>query len=204
VPAGQKTKAGVEKYMAINCIGPLLLTQLLLPQLQVARESSASPRVVWTSSHLGERFADKGGMDFDALAKGGKGDPMLDYGVSKAGNWLLAHELAVRYPDIISVVQNPGNLDTAMYDDLPWMLHALLRRLVLHEIKLGAYTLLFAGLSPAISTKQNGAYLFPFGRIIDEKSNSRPDVLKGLKKESEGGTDVGRRFWVWCEQHFAK
>jgi NAD(P)-dependent dehydrogenase (short-subunit alcohol dehydrogenase family) len=55
--------------MATNCLGPLLFTQLLLPELQAAAKSSipGSVRVVWTSSMVVDLAAPKGGLDMKDL-----------------------------------------------------------------------------------------------------------------------------------------
>ncbi|KAM0177650.1 hypothetical protein ACHAPC_008749 [Botrytis cinerea] len=53
-PVGSKTKQGIELHIGVNVIAPLLLTQLLHPQLRTAATSSpkASVRVIWTSSWM--------------------------------------------------------------------------------------------------------------------------------------------------------
>lgn len=70
----------------------------------------------------------------------------LNYATSKAANWLLADEAAKR---ILSVVQNPGNLDTHISQTI--LMRFILRWLVLYSPELGAYTELYAGLSPEIT-----------------------------------------------------
>jgi NAD(P)-dependent dehydrogenase (short-subunit alcohol dehydrogenase family) len=58
-----------EEHMAINCLGPFLLTQLLLPQLLAAAKTSppASVRIVWTSSGVVDTNAAKGGINISDL-----------------------------------------------------------------------------------------------------------------------------------------
>jgi NAD(P)-dependent dehydrogenase (short-subunit alcohol dehydrogenase family) len=94
--------------MGTNCLGPYLLTKLLLPVLQSTAESSppGMVRVTWASSLASEVLAPKGGIRFDTsgtpkvLGKNG------DYAQSKVGNIFLAHEFAKRHgkEGIISVV----------------------------------------------------------------------------------------------------
>ncbi|KAI1100554.1 hypothetical protein F4804DRAFT_344645 [Jackrogersella minutella] len=70
---------------------------------------------------------------------------------------------------------NPGNLHTGFYDDEPWLLMLFLKTFILYETRYGAYTMLFAGLSPLVGEGDNGAYIWPWGRI---QPIARPDVLR--------------------------
>lgn len=58
----------------------------------------------------------------------------------------------------------------------------------------GAYTELYAGLSPDLSLEKGdqGGWIVPWGR----KSVMRADMLEELKKGDKG---VGGRLWEWCE-----
>ncbi len=94
--------------MGTNCLGPYLLTKLLLPVLQ--RTAASSPagtvRVTWASSLATELSSPTGGITFDdqgapsVLSKG------ANYAQTKVGNVFLSHELAKRYgkDGIVSVV----------------------------------------------------------------------------------------------------
>lgn len=66
---------------------------------------------------------------------------------------------------------------------------------MLHEPRYGAYSELFAGLSPDITLEHNGQYLIPWGRL----GQPRDDIAKGCLSAQEGGTGTARRFWEWCE-----
>jgi NAD(P)-dependent dehydrogenase (short-subunit alcohol dehydrogenase family) len=196
VPVGSKTKQGIEAHMGVNAIGPLLFTQLLLPKLQAAAADSPknSVRIVWSSSWMMEGYAPKGGYNLEDLEKGGTNDAFVNYATSKAANWLLADEAAKQYgkDGILSVVQNPGNLDTHIYDTQPRLMRFIIRLLVLHPPKLGAYTELFAGLSPEITEETQSAYIIPWGRI--QARNPREDIYQALEEGK------GRELWEWCEK----
>ncbi|KUL84777.1 hypothetical protein ZTR_07274 [Talaromyces verruculosus] len=196
VPVGSKTKQGIEAHMGINVIGPLLLTQLLLPKLQAAAAVSPknSVRVVWSSSWLMESRAPKGGYRLSDIEKGGTNDSHVNYASSKAANWILADETAKRYGKygILSVVQNPGNLDTQIYNTQPRLMMFFVRNLILYPPKLGGYTELYAGLSPEITEKMPGAYIIPWGRILAR--NPRKDIYQAI---DEG---KGKELWDWCEK----
>lgn len=106
-PVGSKTKQGIELHMGVNVVAPLLLTQLLHPQLCAAAASSPkdSVRVIWTSSWMMEGGSPPGGYDLKVLEAGGTKDARTNYAVSKAANVFIANETAKRYSKdgIISV-----------------------------------------------------------------------------------------------------
>ena len=107
-------------------------------------------RVVWTSSQTVELSAPKGGMLIADLTSPPQ-DQTKNYVASKTGNWFLASELArkVGLQGILNVVQNPGNLKTNLLRHAPvWM--RLAASPLLHNAKQGAYTELWAGLSPEL------------------------------------------------------
>lgn len=195
---GSKTKQGIETHFGVNVVGPLLLTQLLLPRLRTAASSSPrnSVRVVWTSSFMQEQMAPTGGYNLEVIEKGGANNPYINYATSKAANWMLAVEAGQRYSEhgIISVVQNPGNLETHIYDGQPRALMFFVKLFFLYPPKLGAYTELFAGLSPEITETEQGEYIIPWGRI--QHVNPRKDIYEALEKGK------GRELWNWCEAQF--
>jgi NAD(P)-dependent dehydrogenase (short-subunit alcohol dehydrogenase family) len=171
-PAGSVSKQGFELQMGTNCLGPLLFTQLLLPQLQAAAKSAprGTVRIIWTSSQVVDFVAPKGGFalaDLDYPSK----DTTKNYVTSKLGNWFLAHELAaeVGAQGIMSVVQNPGNLKTNLlrhYSGINfWAVKLFISPFLLYHAKFGAYTELWAGLSDDLTIEENGGYVIPWGRI---------------------------------------
>lgn len=64
---------------------------------------------------------------------------------------------------------------------------------------MGAYTELYAAVSPDITPANSGSYVWPWGRI----GGVRPDVSRALKLESEGGTGQAAKFVAWCERETA-
>jgi retinol dehydrogenase-12 len=71
----------------------------------------------------------------------------------------------------------------------------LIQGILLYPPVFGAYTELFAGLSPDITSASNVSYIIPWGRIGYLKEN----LAACLKEEAEGGTGVAKRFYEWCE-----
>ena len=114
-PLGSVSKQGFELQLATNCLGPYLFTQMLLPSLKAATQTSSpgSVRVVWTSSFVVDLTAPNGGVNMEDVTSPSK-DQNKNYSTSKLGNWYLASELARRVGPygILSVTQNPGNLKT--------------------------------------------------------------------------------------------
>jgi retinol dehydrogenase-12 len=55
----------------------------------------------------------------------------------------------------------------------------------------GAYTELFAGLSPEVATAEKGTWVVPFGRIMPLRKDLR-----------DGGH--GKEFWEWSEEQVGR
>ncbi|KAF4962351.1 hypothetical protein FSARC_9559 [Fusarium sarcochroum] len=205
VSQGARTAQGLEAMVGMHCVATLLFTTLLIPQLRIAAaEPSSSARVVWTSSIVTDQGSPANGIDFDTLSNGTP-DRVLNYAVSKAGSWMLSREMARRYgaEGIISVAQNPGNIKGGSYEGTPAMTMWFLNHFLLHPSVYGAYTELYAGLSPEVTTDVNGAYIIPWGRIRTDGECPREDVIRAMLPEKDGGLEYGRRLWDWCEQQWA-
>ncbi|KAI0403678.1 hypothetical protein F4802DRAFT_570617, partial [Xylaria palmicola] len=169
-PAVAKTAQGYETQLGINNVGTFMFTKLLTPIL-VATAKTEAPgivRVVWVGSSGGETpFVPKGGVPLDNLDYGRDTWWFPKYCISKAGNFLQGGEFARRHKDdgILSVTLNPGNLDSELWRNQPYLIKKLLKLLVLHPPINGAYTELFAGLSPELTMEKSGAWVVPFGRF---------------------------------------
>jgi NAD(P)-dependent dehydrogenase (short-subunit alcohol dehydrogenase family) len=205
-PVDARDKHGHELQVGTNCLGPFLLTKLLSPLLKQTAASSpaGSVRITWAASGAVSAYSPPNGATFedDAQTKVSynvKGGPNGLYGQSKAGNYFLAYEYAKRYgksDGIRSVSFNPGNLTTELQRHMGKVEEWLLRKLLLHPAKMGAYTELWAACSEDLSESDNGAYVAPWGQVY----TVRDDVVRGLKSKEEGGTGVGKKFWDWCEK----
>lgn len=198
-PIGSVTKQGHELQIGTNCLGPLLFTKLLLPSLESAAQGSpqGAVRVVWTSSQMVDMTAPTGGMTLTDLDSPPQ-DKTKNYVTSKTGNWFLASEMArgVSSHGILSVTQNPGNLKTNLLRHASTFMR-LASSPLLHSAKQGAYTELWAGLSPELTIAMNGAYVIPWGRV---HPSPRKDLLDALKSREEGGTGQAGEFQKWCEK----
>ncbi|KAK3379066.1 hypothetical protein B0T24DRAFT_568810 [Lasiosphaeria ovina] len=226
-PAGSTTAQGYELQVGVNCLGAFALTHHLTPVLTAT--AAAAPllpgavRVVWASSSAAEAIAPKAfaavypntvpeeetpetttttATAAAAAAPKSKRNPTYElYFASKLGNYYLATEFAARHraAGIASVPLNPGNLDSDLWRTLPAFMRWLLRKTVLHPPVFGAYTNLFAGLSPDVTMEKSGVYVAPWGKFW----NVARDMVDGTKTEAEGGTGIARRFWEWTEEQVA-
>lgn len=200
-PVGSTSVQGHEAHIGTNCLGPFLLTKFLLPVLLRTADllPKASVRVVFTSSGIVDIIGPPGGVSLSELAPGSNSkDQVRNYSASKSGNWLLASEFdkRTRKYGIVCVTQSPGTLKTKGWDGSPWAMRVLMAPFM-HEPKMGAYTELWAGLSPDVKCEDGGRFALPWGRW---HSSPRKDILEGLKTKEEGGTGLAAEFWGWCEE----
>lgn len=153
---------------------------------------------------MAEGASPANGIDFAVLDNGTK-YRTRNYAVSKVGTWILGLVLARRsnldQEKIVSVVQNPGNLNAGSYAGTPAVAMFFISPL-LHEAKFGAYTELYAGLSSEITVEKNGAYIIPWGRIRPDKDCPRRDIVAAMTSAEDGGLGYPTRFWEWCEQQW--
>ncbi|KAJ9273868.1 hypothetical protein DTO212C5_147 [Paecilomyces variotii] len=200
-PRGSISPQGHELQMATNCLGPHLLTQLLLPILrQTAQEApSASVRVIWTSSIVVDLTTPRDVPSFLDEVEHPPPDQQRSYLNTKLGNWFLAHELAVQAGSsgVLSLVQNPGNLKTNLIRHFPAILPLVVAPL-LHHARYGAYTALWAGLSNELTLEDGGKYVLPWGRL---HPSPRGDLLGAMKTKEEGGSGVADGFVRYCNKY---
>ncbi|KAF4973340.1 hypothetical protein FSARC_318 [Fusarium sarcochroum] len=199
VPPGSVTKQGYELTMGTNNLGHYLFTELVTPRLvetaKIAPKDSV--RVIWLGS-IWTYAAPKDGMDFGNLDYKQKDESKFyKYHVSKAGAYYEAADYAFKHKKdgIISVALNPGNLKT----DLQRHNSAMARRIkgtLSHSPIYGAYTELFAGLSPDVTMEKTGGWIVPWGRF----GVPREDLERGARPTSEGGTGMAQKWTAWLEE----
>jgi hypothetical protein len=65
----------------------------------------------------------------------------------------------------------------------------------------GAYTELYAGLSPDLTIeKHSGAFIWPWGLV----GYLRPDIEQSLRSEGDGGSGKAAKLFAWCDQETAE
>ena len=162
-PEGSKSKQEYELQLGVNCIGTFLFTKLLTPLLvKTTKESvEGTVRVVWVSSAAIEsRYAIKDEIDLDNQEYRRETPIMNKNEIHTTGTYFYGTEYAKRYKDdgILSIPLNPGLLDSDLWRTQDTLTHKILQMIVLHPPVLGAYTELFAGLSPEVTVERSGQY----------------------------------------------
>ncbi|KAF2160790.1 hypothetical protein M409DRAFT_28673 [Zasmidium cellare ATCC 36951] len=195
-PVGSRTAQGHELQMGTNALGHYLFTTLLLPiLLKTAQISPAKTvRITWASS-LATFMAPPGGILFDITTTTSSprilNSPMRDYQQSKSGTIFLAHEFQSRYPSIVSVPFNPGNLHSELQRTQSWWLW-IVTQLLAYPTKMGAYTELWAGWAEEVGEEGNrGRYVGPWGRF------------RSVRGDIENNRVGVERFVEWCEEETA-
>lgn len=198
----ERTPQGHEMHLGVNCLGPFLLTKLLTPTLvATAKDEATAPgtvRAVFLTSFAADIFSEKDTIvDMDNLDFQNGKNAKYRYGVSKAGNWVYGFEMSRRYKSegIIGLGVNPGNLKTDLFRQQSAVFRALTGPAA-YPVVNGAYTELWAGLSPRVTLEKAGSLVYPFGRF----GEIRKDWAAATKPSSEGGNGTAQRFWDWSEE----
>ncbi|KAI0843736.1 NAD(P)-binding protein [Hypoxylon sp. FL0890] len=199
---GSQTQQGYELQLGVNCVGTFAFTKLLTPILvstaKVARPNSV--RVIWLSSSAAEGANPR--VFMDNVHNMEKKSSVDQYFISKLGNYLQSAEFAVRHKadGILSVSLNPGNLDSELWRTQGSIMTWFLRKTVLFPPVYGAYTCLFAGVSPQVTLEKSGSHLAPWGRFW----NVSKEMVAATKAKSEGGTGIATEFWDWTDAQVNK
>ncbi|OPB44752.1 short chain dehydrogenase [Trichoderma guizhouense] len=198
-PEGSVSKQGHELTFATNVFGPFLLQHFLTPiMLQTSRNPATvkgSVRVCWAASGDGVVPPGEDGIVWDdwklsSPEFGGFKGRTARYMQSKAGNAILAAEMAKLHPEIISCAFNPGAIKTDIARHAPWFLQVV-HNLMSHPVRFGALTELYAGFSDEVA-KKNGCFVVPFGQI----GTTVPKVEAGIAERN-----TGKRLWDLCDEH---
>ncbi len=172
---------------------------LLLPTLLKTSETDPA-RVAWAASIVVDAQIPTGGVTMEELASTSP-DQQANYARSKLGNWLLAAALAHEVGGentgrLLSVAYNPGNLKTNLTRHMPlWM--PLLVSPLLYHARYGAYTTLWAGLSPDLRLEHGGSYIVPWGRL---HPGPRADLVPATRSPADGGTGLALQFKEFCDK----
>ncbi|KAM5343768.1 hypothetical protein ACJ41O_012305 [Fusarium nematophilum] len=200
-----QTAQGYESHLGVNCLGTFMFTKLLTPVLvgTAITEPPNSVRVVWVSSSGTEISGEKSvGIHLDNLDYHVEKPQLYKYAMSKVGNYLHGVEYAKRYQakGVMSIPLNPGNLSSDLYRDQTSFLFRFLTKCLMYPPIWGAYTELYAGLSPDLTLEKTGSWVIPFGRVHP----IRRDLTAATKSEAEGGNGTSRKFWEWSEGEVGK
>jgi len=95
----------------------------------------------------------------------------------------------------VSVSLNPGNLNSDFWRNTGSVTTGILRMTLLHPPVFGAYTALWAGVSPEVTLDKSGSFIAPWGRLWKVSK----EMVSASKIKAEGGTGIARQFWDWTE-----
>lgn len=192
---GAKTVQGHELTLGTNAIGHHLLQKLLDPIIvKTAKKNPPNQtRIVWVSSTAHFR-GPRGGLDFnDPNSTKIDSSEFIVYAQSKCVNavqaryWQKAHP---HFSDVVCVSICPGFLSTSLHRNYgafgKWAARSLL-----HPVRNGAYTELYAALSPDITTANNGNFYISWGV---------PGSLREDLQTDEGNAKI----WYYLEEQVAK
>lgn len=160
LPEPSKTPQGYEYHLGVNSIGTYAFTKLLAPILVSTAKTEGTSRVIWVSSLATDLTGIKSvGINMNNLDYHDDKSYLIKYGLSKTGNWLHGVEFAKRYKadGVISIPLNPGNLASDLYRDQSGFMNIFTALMTYPSIN-GAYTLLYAGLSPDITIEKTGSW----------------------------------------------
>ncbi|KAL1872946.1 short-chain alcohol dehydrogenase [Diaporthe australafricana] len=198
----ERTPQGHEMHFGVNCLGPFLFTKFLTPTLVATAQDKATPpatvRVVFLSSFAADIFSEKNTIvDMDNLDFHVNKEAKYRYGTSKAGDWIYGSEISRRYKSegIIGLGVNPGNLKSDLFRQQSAAFRAFTGP-VSYPVVNGAYTELWAGLSPEVTLEKAGSLVNPFGRF----GLARKDWAAATKPSAEGGNGTAQKFWDWSEE----
>lgn len=192
------SEQGYELMFQTNVLGPQLLQHFLDPLF--LKGDSPLKRIVWVSSGAHLLGPKEYGIFWnnptfkDVPLKERPAAAVL-YGQSKAGNimqasaWAIKNKKLVDEIGCISTSCYPGNLNTDLQRDWNWLQKAIFGRLM-WDGKYGAYSELYCALYPHLDSRDQGAYVCPFGEIHDPRED--------LKAALKNGTDLV--FWDYVEE----
>lgn len=185
------SKQGYEAMFQTNVMGPQLLQHYLDPVF--LRKDSDLKRIVWVSSGAHLAGPSQYGIFWDDI--GLKNMPIKDrpsamvlYGQSKAANvlqaaaWYHKNEKLANEIGCVSTSCYPGNLASELQRDWNCVMRYIGNRIFYKQIN-GAYTELYGALSPQITTKDNGAYIVPWGKIVDPRKDVKAGLTNGAADE---------------------
>lgn len=147
------TRHGFEMHFGINTLGPVLLTELLLPVLK----KTPPARIVTVASRAHSRFKT---LDWDALRRPTQSaSSFAEYAASKLGNvWHMRH-LAERLKDtgVHTYALHPGVIASDIWRKVPWPIRPLMHRFM-EDAESGARTSLWCAASPELAEETGGYY----------------------------------------------
>jgi NAD(P)-dependent dehydrogenase (short-subunit alcohol dehydrogenase family) len=184
-PQRTKTVDGIEATLAVDVVGPFLLTALLRDRLE-----AAGGRVI-TLTGIYQR---KGHVDTSDLHFAHRPyDWLAANNQAQKGRWLFMSELARRAPRLMTAAVHPGAVLTGAQAHLP-----RLARTLVHSVARPAFVRPEVGAIPVLRLAAHPHLGSVTGRFFD-RCHLAPDVAD---------TALSQNFWTACEdmtgQHWSR
>ncbi|MFN0248543.1 MAG: SDR family NAD(P)-dependent oxidoreductase, partial [Kofleriaceae bacterium] len=157
VPNGPE---GIEATLAVDAVGPFLLTTLLADRL-------SGGRVIMLTGIYHRR----GKVELDDLAFSHRPyDPLVANNQAQAARWLFTVELARRYPHLTAMAVHPGAVLTGAQATLPlvlrWLIATILRPGFVRA-ELGATPVVRLAFDPDLDARASGRFFVRFRQADD-------------------------------------
>lgn len=178
------TDKGVDRHMATNHMGHVLLTSYLLPTMKKTANAGNIVRIAGLASNTHEQSPKD--TEFESLAELNQDHgPLAQYGRSKLAvilyaRWLARH-LTKEYPNILASATHPGVVNTKMStEDIhePYPLAGYLMSTVARPFKKEPFEGALSTLYAATTTKNSGEYVCPPAAIEPGSELSRSTHLQ--------------------------
>lgn len=171
------TADGIEATLAVDVVGPFLMTTMLRQRLE-----SCGARVI-TLTGIYQR---KGRLDMDDLHFARRPyDWLAANNQAQLGRWLLTSELARRAPGLTTASVHPGAVLTGAQARLPRIARALI-----HTVMRPAFVRAEVGAIPVLRLAAQPAPPRVTGRFFD-RCHQAPDAAD---------PELARSFWAACEE----
>ena len=182
-PKRTLTKDGYEMTFAVNHLAPFLLTDALLPALELAGEASRHARIV----NVASAAANRASIDLSGLMSARRYKMLGAYGQSKLANILFTKELARRLPPkpISANCLHPGVVATGIGNKggIGGLVWSAIKPFMIGPEQ-GAVNSLFVATSPDIEGI-SGAYFVKQRPAKPNPSAEDPAVAAALWAESD-------------------
>ena len=182
-PKRTLTKDGYELTFAVNHLAPFLLTDALLPALELAGEASRHARIV----NVASAAANRASIDLSGLMSARRYKMLGAYGQSKLANILFTKELARRLPPkpISANCLHPGVVATGIGNKggIGGLVWSAIKPFMIGPEQ-GAVNSLFVATSPDIEGV-SGAYFVKQRPAKPNPSAEDPAVAAALWAESD-------------------
>jgi len=182
------TDDGFELTLATNLLGPVWLTEALLPRLRAAGDrGDRAARVVYVSS--GGMYTQK--LNLEKLeGQTGSFDGTVAYAQTKRAMTILTEQWAEREPGVRFFSMHPGWADTvAVRESLPRFYRVLKKRLRTAEE--AADTVVWLSVADAVD-QSSGTFWF-------DRAQARTHLVPWTRENDQARTDLWHAVHAWAD-----